>query len=544
MVNKLGYSFLILFACISLFSCTKVDVLDKKEKAWLKNNDNLSIAVFPYYAPYQFINSNEKIDGVLIDYFSLIEDKIDYRFKRKLYTNWEQLLNDAKNGKVDIILEIQQTHTRDSYLNFYSQLFESSYTIVTRKDVDYGPKLKNYYNKTVTVPKDYGIHEILKEQEKELSIATEIDDLTCLKQVSNGKYDAYIGPKAVANYLIKTESLNNLKLVSETKYSYSPSMAVQKNNEILNQIIAKISNSITDDEKEIIFDNWLYHNVVPFYKKTKFWIIFAITAFLLMTIILGLNRYLKYLIRKKTKELIIAKELAEESNKLKTAFIHNISHEIRTPMNGIIGFSELLNDPELTAEEQKQYTKIVMDSSSQLVNIIGDITEISKLQTNQVEISTEKTDLNEILERLSSKFIDIANTKNITLAFRNELTKPKSIVQIDKLKIHKILHNLIDNAIKFTNEGGVEVLCQLKDTQLMFSIKDTGIGIKQKDQELIFRNFSQSDKDATKSYDGLGLGLSISRKNARLLGGDISFTSILNEGSIFMLTLPYHPTSN
>ncbi|MEW7291466.1 ATP-binding protein [Aquimarina sp. 2304DJ70-9] len=544
MVNKLGYSFLILFACISLFSCTKVNVLDNKEKTWLKNNDNLSIAVFPYYAPYQFINSNEKIDGVLIDYFSLIEDKIDYKFKRKLYTNWEQLLTDAKKGEVDIILEIQQTHTRDSYLNFYSQLFESSYTIVTRKNVEYSSKLKGYYDKTITVPKDYGIHEILKEQEKNLFIATEIDDLTCLKQVSNGKYHAYIGPKAVANYLIKTENLNNLKLVSETEYSYAPSMAVQKNNDILNQIIAKASNSITDDEKEIIFDNWLYHNVIPFYKKTKFWIFFAMAACFLMTIILGLNRYLKYLIRKKTKELKIAKELAEESNKLKTAFIHNISHEIRTPMNGIIGFSELLNDPKLTPEEQEQYTKIVTDSSNQLINIIGDITEISKLQTNQVEISTEKTDLNEIFERLSSKFLGMANDRNIKITFRNELTKSKSIVQIDKPKIHKILHNLIDNAIKFTNEGGIEVTCQLSNNQLMFSIKDTGIGIKQKDQELIFRNFSQSDKDVTKSYDGLGLGLSISRKNARLLGGDISFTSILNEGSIFTLTLPYHPIND
>ncbi len=544
MVKKLEYTFLVIFACIGLFSCAKVDVLDKTEKAWLKSNSDLSIAVFPYYAPYQFINNNRKIDGVLIDYFGLIENKIDYKFKRKLYTNWEQLLKDAKNGKVDIILEIQQTYTRDAYLNFYSQLFESDYTIVTRKDVDYGSKLKDYYDKTITVPQNYGIHELLQEQEKKLSIATEIDDLTCLRQVSNGKYHAYIGPKAVANYLIKTENLNNLKLVSETKYSYAPSMAVQKNNQILNQIITKVSKSITDSEKEIIFDNWLYHNVVPFYKRTKFWVVFAIAAFSLMLIILGLNRYLKFLIRKKTKELIIAKELAEESNRLKTTFIHNISHEIRTPMNGIIGFSELLNDPKLTSEEQEQYTKIVMDSSNQLINIIGDITEISKLQTNQVQVNTEKTDLNEIIEALSSEFQDKAKNKGITISLINKLIPPDNMVQIDKPKIYKILYNLIDNAIKFTNHGGVEISSRLQNNQLIFSIKDTGIGIQQKDQELIFRNFSQSDKDITKIYDGLGLGLSISRKNARLLGGDISFTSVLNEGSTFVLKLPHYPIND
>ncbi len=541
MSKKLLYISLSILILIGCFSCSKTEILSEREKEWLKDNDSLTVALFPYYAPYQFINENEKIDGILIDHLKLIENKIEYTFQRKIYTNWEQLMNDAKNKKIDIILEIQQTSSRNSYLNFYSQLFKSNHAIVTQKDTFYGSKLKNFYDKTVTVPKDYAIHEILKEKEEGLNIITEIDDLTCLKEVSNGKYHAYIGPKAVSNYLIKTENLDNLVIVSETKYSYSPSIAVQKSNLVLNQIMSKATRNVDDAEKKTLFENWLYYEVVPFYKKASFWINFTVIILLLMIVILLLNRYLKYIIKQKTKELIVAKELAEESNKLKTAFIHNISHEVRTPMNGIIGFSELLNDPQITSEKQKEYTKIIIDSSHQLINIIDDIIEISRLQTNQVELQLAEVDFNKLLLTLFSQFQSKAINKKITLHLDNKLTEEEGSILMDKSKIEKILVNLIDNAIKFTKKGLVEISSEITADKLVISVRDTGIGINQKDQEIIFRNFSQSEKEVTKSYDGLGLGLSIAQKNAELLSGTISFTSTPGKGSTFTLTVPHHP---
>ncbi len=538
MIKKLKYPFLIVL--VLLCSCSKSELLTENEKTWLKNN-NVTVAFFPYYAPYQYVNESKQIDGVLIDYLTFLEKKINYKFQRKIYTNWEQLLNDAKNNKIDIVLEIQQTSERDQYLNFYSKLFESNYTIVTQKGLSNGNNLKDYNNKTVTVPKGYGIHEILRKQEKNLNISTEIDDLTCLKKVNDGTYDAYIGPKAVANYLIKTENLNNLEIISETKYNYAPSLAVQKENQILNRIIQKATKNITDTEKRIILDNWLYHSVIPFYKTAKFWIMVTIIIFSIIIVILLLNQYLKHLIKKKTKELIVAKEQAEESNKQKTAFIHNISHEVRTPMNGIIGFSELLNDPNLTKNEQIEYAQIVMTSSKQLIHIVEDIIEISRLQTGQVKVDLQKTNINKILQSIYSDFISKAKEKNIEIKYTNHLIDNENLIMGDTGKIQKILYNLIDNAIKFTNKGSIEISCLLNlDNNLIFKIQDTGIGIKQEDQELIFRNFSQSEKEATKSYDGLGLGLSISKKNANLLGGDVTFTSVINEGSTFIFSMPYH----
>ena len=471
----------------------------------------------------------------------MVEEKIGHKFQRRLYDNWAKLIEDTKNDKIDIVLEIQQTSKRNSYLNFYSQFFESYNTIVTQKDKDHGTKIKDYLDKVITIPKDYAIIEQLKEDHKSLNIVTGKDDLTCLKWVNEGKYDVYIGAKAITNYLIKTENLDNLKIVSEIPYSYTPSLAVQKNNTILNQIILKATTNITDKEKEVIIDNWLYQAIVPFYKKTSFWITLTGIVLLLFMVILLLNRYLKFLINQKTKELNIAKERAEESNKLKTAFIHNISHEVRTPMNGIMGFSELLNDPGITSNQQKQYSKIIIDSSNQLISIIDDIIEISKLETNQVEVRSEEIDLNEVLQLLFLDFQSKAISKNIAIHLNNKLINNQGSILIDKIKINKILHNLIDNAIKFTTKGMIEISCEIKNNLLLITVKDTGIGIKPEDQELIFRNFSQSEKEVTKSYDGLGLGLSIAMKNAKLIGGNITFTSMLNKGSVFELTVPYHP---
>ncbi len=548
MSKKMPYTIVSILILIVLYSCSKSKSLTQTEKDWLAtrvDNDSITVALFPYYAPYQFFNEDEEMEGILIDYLTFIENEIEYKFRKKIYTDWIKLIKDAEEGKIDIILEIQQTAKRSTYLNFYSKLFESTQTIVTRKDQQYGIELKDFKGKTITTPAGYSITEILSKHEKYLTLIPNTDDLNCLIEVSEGKYDAYIGPRAVTNHLIKTENLDNLQIISEIdhRYTYSPSIAVQKNDKILNQIFSKVTKSITDEEMQVIYDNWLYNPIIPFYKKPYFWMIVTCIVLSILSIILFLNQYLKHLIREKTKELHIAKERAEESNKLKTSFIHNISHEVRTPMNGIIGFSELLNDPEITPSEQKEYSKIVRNSSKQLIHIIDSIIEISKLETNQVEAHFEEMNINSELEELFSDFGKKIKRKKIQFKLTNKIPNDKAVILMDKSKIHKILFNLIDNAIKFTKKGSVEIYSEISKSSntIIISIKDTGIGIEPKDQELIFRNFSQSEKEVTKSYDGLGLGLSIALKNARLINGDISFDSTPNKGSCFILTIPYHP---
>ncbi len=240
-------------------------------------------------------------------------------------------------------------------------------------------------------------------------------------------------------------------------------------------------------------------------------------------------------------ELRKAKQKAEESNRLKSEFLANMSHEIRTPMNGIIGFASLLEDEELPAETRRNYVQIIQNSTRQLLKIIDEILEVSKLQTHQVEKVVGEANINEMLLGCFSELDQLAKSKNIALYLKKGLPDDAALVRLDKSKIHKILHNLLENALKFTQEGYVELGYTLKGKNLEFYVKDTGIGISPEAQELIFETFSQEDKGLSRISEGLGLGLSIVKGNVDLLGGTIRVTSEKGKGSVFFVEIPYEP---
>jgi PAS domain S-box-containing protein len=240
-------------------------------------------------------------------------------------------------------------------------------------------------------------------------------------------------------------------------------------------------------------------------------------------------------------ELKLAKEKAEESDRLKTEFLHNMSHEIRTPMNGILGFSNFLGDANLSNEKRNSYVKIIQNSGRQLLGIIDDILEISTLETKQVVVKEEKTGLNDLLFELFSIFDLKAKNAQISLYLEKGLSDEQSIVLTDRVKLHKVLSNLLENAIKFTSIGQINFGYELKDTKLEFFVRDTGIGIPENKVKIIFERFSQADKELSKNVGGLGLGLSIAKENVILLGGDLSVTSKVLEGSTFTFDIPYSP---
>ncbi len=528
-----------LLCSVLFFSCSKREILTDMEKKWLAQNDSIAIASFPYYPPYEFINDDDTIVGVFVEYVALIEEKIGYKFQRKYYLDWPELMKDAQNGEVDLIMQMQSTKNRETYLNFYAESFRSKHVIVARKGTYNGSKISDFKDKTITVPEDYAIFENLKQKYPLFNFVEDGNDLTCLQKLNSGTYDASIGPKAVINYLIKNKDLNNLEIVSETELAYKPGIAVSKNNTILNSIIQKAIHNISHEEKQSIIENWLYIETKPFYKKTNFW--FPFFFFMLLGAIgVGcINFYLGYIVSQKTKALRITKDLAEKDNQLKTAFINNISHEIRTPMNGIIGFSKLLKEPGVSSTEKAKYIDIIVDSSRQLIHSMDSILEISELQTKLVNIHAEETDLFYLLDNTFSTFEAKAKKKGITLILNNNLTNQQRFIIIDKSKLKKIINGLIQNAIKFTKKGGILVSCAIQNDSLIITVRDSGIGIELKDQHRIFKSFSQSKNQISEKYGGLGLGLTIAKENTALMGGKLSFSSIPDKGSKFRLELPY-----
>lgn len=240
-------------------------------------------------------------------------------------------------------------------------------------------------------------------------------------------------------------------------------------------------------------------------------------------------------------ELIEAKEKAEDADRLKTEFLNNMSHEIRTPMNGILGFSEFLNDPNLEDNKRKSFVKIIQNSGNQLLRVIDDIIEISRLETKQVKLREEKVNLNDLLFELFSIFDLKAKENEISLHLEKGLSDSDSVILLDSLKLHKVISNLLENALKFTNKGQIHFGYKLKDDKLEFYVSDTGIGIPKEKLEIIFDRFSQADKELSKKVGGLGLGLSIAKENVMLLGGDISVESRMMRGSTFSFDIPFQP---
>ena len=243
---------------------------------------------------------------------------------------------------------------------------------------------------------------------------------------------------------------------------------------------------------------------------------------------------------KRAAELIIAKEHAEESDRLKSAFLANISHEIRTPMNGLLGFSQLLKEPGLTDKEQKEYLRCIDISGARMINIITDIVNISKIETAQMDVSMSETNINEQIEKIYSFFKSEVEGKGIQLLVKTALLSKESIIKTDKAKIYSILSNLVSNAIKYTSAGIIEFGYTRKGKYLEFFVKDSGIGIPKEKQELVFDPFRQVSESHSRKYEGAGLGLSISKAYVELLGGKIWVKSEFGKGSIFYFTIPFN----
>jgi PAS domain S-box-containing protein len=241
-------------------------------------------------------------------------------------------------------------------------------------------------------------------------------------------------------------------------------------------------------------------------------------------------------------KLIISKEKAEASDRLKTEFLHNMSHEIRTPMNGILGFSELLEIPNLNAKKRQHYIKVVKNSGHQLLQIIDDILEISRLDTKQVKVRDEEVCLNDLFFELFTIFEMKAKENKTPLYVNKGLSDRESNIISDKVKLNKIISNLLENAFKFTNKGTIEFGYKLTESNtIKIYVKDSGIGIHPNKHKLIFDRFSQAEKEVSKKTGGLGLGLSIAKENAELLGGSIELKSGIMKGATFIITLPYTP---
>jgi len=263
----------------------------------------------------------------------------------------------------------------------------------------------------------------------------------------------------------------------------------------------------------------------------------------IVTLIVGLSLLIYLIIniserKRYERRLLAAKSQAEESDRLKSAFLNNISHEIRTPLNGILGFSELLVDDRIKVDEAKSYKKIISESGKQLLSIIANVIELSKIQSGKSKINIHKFSIEKALDGVIESFKTAAKEKELNIVISYSQSKPEHYFSTDEDKLKQVFNYLIDNAIKFTHSGQVEIGFKDQGNSFLFYVKDTGIGIKPNNVKNIFEFFNQGDVSTVRRYGGLGIGLSISKSLVDMLMGRMWLESEMGTGSTFYFELP------
>lgn len=248
-------------------------------------------------------------------------------------------------------------------------------------------------------------------------------------------------------------------------------------------------------------------------------------------------------LKKVHEELIKANVEAEASNRLKSSFLANISHEIRTPLNSVVGFANLLLSNGLTNEVKEEYIEHINHNSEKLLQIIGDIIDLSRLESAQIEITYEEASINSIVNEIvdEARKVIKRNEKSIIVIVKNLLEIENDLVFTDRIWLKRVLNHLMDNAVKFTLEGSVQLTCSRENDDLVFRIRDTGIGINKENLNHIFEEFRQEIDGHHRPFEGLGVGLTLAKEVIERMGGRIYVQSEKGVGSEFSFSLPYRP---
>jgi signal transduction histidine kinase/ActR/RegA family two-component response regulator len=288
----------------------------------------------------------------------------------------------------------------------------------------------------------------------------------------------------------------------------------------------------------LFYIEYLYPETIGKYASESARLIDLYTGMLIYLVlsILLLNVALRFYISQQEK--------AQLADKLKSAFLANMSHEIRTPMNGILGFAELLKEPNLSGVEQREYINIIEKSGERMLNIINDIIDISKIESGLMKVDIKESDINKQIDYIYTFFKKEVEAKGLRFSYRKALPSNEAIIRTDPEKLYAILINLVKNAVKYTDNGAIEfgynIIKESGLPVLEFFVMDTGVGIPEDRHKAIFERFIQADINDVHAYQGAGLGLSISRAYVEMLSGKIRLESEYGKGTSFYFTIPYN----
>ena len=522
-------------------------ILNAQEK---DESETLRVGVYNN-PPKIFINEKGEADGIFIDLLEVIAEKEDLQL-RFVTGEWNELKQQLTEDEIDLLPDVAYSRERDSlYVLNSIPVLSSWLEAYTLKDTEL-ESLSDLQNKKIGVLKGSVQEEFFEEFAKknlklQYSTLAYDDYPASVEALYNKDIDVLIASR----FFYFTKHVNGnitssgiIFRPSELHFAFSekvdPALIIEIDREL---------SALKNDPRS------KYYQIIHYWfdppENTKIpeylWWLFGGILILLLGII-GFMLLLRYQVKLKTKalwrrnrQLTQAKEKAEEHERLKTIFLQNMSHEIRTPMNGIIGFLELLKEPDLDSETRRKYIDIVIKSGKRLLTTINNIIEISKIDSRQIAVHPARVNIPEVMEFYYNFFQPQAREKKIDLKISQKLDETNGIILTDKFIFDNILTNLIGNAIKFTDQGYVEIGNYKKGEELIFYVKDTGVGIPSERHKAIFKRFVQANLNITRPHEGSGLGLAIVKAYVKALQGNIWLESEENKGSTFFFSIPYTP---
>ena len=491
--------------------------LDKEDINYIKQKKVINVCINPDWAPIEFREDGVS-KGISIDILKIISKKIGLKLNFVYTDTWKQSQEYLKNGKCDITPTAIKTYKREKYAIFTKPYLNYDLAIITTQDKPYVTDINTIVDKLITRKKGSGLITKLKKNYPNIQIVEANNFVEMFKLVADKKVYATIATLPVFAYYKKKYNLYNLKISGFTGWKYPLRIMVNKNESRLKEILESELKLISPEITQKIYEKWIIQTKPEF--NYKYYLeLFIVFAIILLIVLLWL-----FILYKKNKKL---KELSE----IKSKFLSNMSHELRTPLNSLMGFIQII---EKNPKECEKYLPLVKASAQTILTEIDDILNFDRLQKKEIKLKNIEFTKQELKNLLSFCEFE-AEKKGLKVNYKDNLPE---FLYGDIDKIRDVLVHLIDNAIKFTKEGKIEINLKYENEKLFISIKDTGIGIPQNKLKEIFKEFKQLDERINKKYQGLGIGLSIAQKLVKALGGELKVKSEVNKGSEFYFEIP------
>ncbi len=518
--------------------------LSAEEDAWLAAHRVLRAGIDQGWAPVEFADDKGVPQGISAAYLQRLEAMLGIHFELVVVQNWQQALHGLEEGTLDILPAASATPGRQAKMRFTEPYLSLPAAIFSAADIAYLGGLQALEGKTVAVIQDEAPLEWLRADWPQLELVPVTDTREALRQMAKGRVFAFVGNLVTTSYYVGESGHTQIKVSGETPYAFRLGMAVRPDQPALSGILQKGLAAIPQHERDAIYHEWISIHYKHQVDYSLLWRISAAALSILLIIAYWNRRLAGEIGRRRVAEaeLRVAKEAADRANRTKSDFLANASHDLRTPLNAILGYTQLLEGDGRLAGQDRTLVHGIRRGGERLLGLVDELLDLAKIEADRFESVIEEWDSGDLLRELDGTFRPPAQAKGIALVVEAMPALPRRL-SCDAKRLHRVLANLMDNAIKYTDAGSVTLRAGFETGYLTFEVADTGVGIPAGETGRIFEPFQRMEA-AGQRAGGCGLGLAIAKRLIERMGGMIAVESTPAQGSRFRLRIPAAPAGD